>query len=200
MKTKTPRIKTLTRTQMVKRACPGHCRVGWQLAHIASETYSRYGYCHSLPAYGPAFEKVALVPLGHPLHSIVDQVHRQRERFSEKELLLSLGCPVQSREGLTALSRAGLAVKNFEDGVVELGAASPDAASIINRRRLGPSRCGMRLHKVIEIFAPGPPVKRAGEARVLNAGIAMATWGLDSPDLLDRPARVHLVSEWQFAT
>ena len=198
MKRRNPNIRTLSRSKMVARACNGRRRVGRRLAYRASETFGRFGYVHALPAFGPAHEKLAMVPLRHPLGPFVQSVRRQQNVFTAKDLARALGRRVDSREGLAALARAGLAVSAANNGLVELAAADPRAAAIINARRWGPSRSGTSIKKVVEAFAPGAPVKRVGAVRVVDAGIAMARWGIDSADVLDRPRRVHLKSSWQF--
>jgi len=197
MKNSKPYIRTLTRSEMVRRACPGHGRVGRRLARRASETFGRHGYTHAQPANGPAEEPVALVPSRHPLAPVVEGVRDGRRRFGIRELAAILGGPIDCPKRLAALARAGLALYSCDNGTVELRATNPDAASAINASRCGMSRKGNSIRKVVRAFAPGRPVHRVGTKRLLDAGTALADWGIDSPDLLDRPRRVHLQSAWR---
>lgn len=198
MNTKKLRIRKLTRTEMVQAACPEHYKVTTRQARLASEVWERYGYVHAAPAFGPCREQVVMVPKKHPLGPIVEAVREGQGVFPAVQLEQAVGAVIDSKEAMTRLAKVGLAVAGARDDLIKLGPANPDAAAIVNARRLGPTRGGTLIRNVVEAFAPGVPVKKLGPARLLEAGAAMEQWGLASPNLLDRTPRVHVISSWVF--
>ena len=154
------------------------------------------------PGHSP-HEQVVTLRRDHPIARIA-RIYRAGERwFHRPSVEEDLGYRLDSRLGVAAMAKAGFALLRAEGNRVELRAADPRLAHLVNCARLGPQRRGYGVHRVIEAFLALPPKHKRRRAatdvrRLEVARIMQEEWLLDGEDLLNCRRLARLRSIWTF--
>lgn len=109
--------------------------------------------------------------------------------------------PLATRQWMAALAAAGFALLRVKGDRIELRAADPRLAALVNRARLGPQRRGYDVHRVLEAFLSLPPREQRRRAATDDRRLEVARqmqddWLLDDDDLLNCRPFVRLGSAW----
>jgi hypothetical protein len=146
-------------------------------------------------------ERVTVLGPEHPLAPLARAYGAGQRWFPRLEIEQALGRRVDSRAGAVALATAGFAMLSAADSRIELRAADPRIARIVNRARLGPQRRGYRIHRVLEAFLCLPPKKQrrhsaTDDRRLEVARLMQSEWLLDGDDVLNCRPFARLSSAW----
>ena len=105
--------------------------------------------------------------------------------------------------GAGNLAKAGFAVVATDGDWIELRAADPRAARLINESRCGRQVRGFGVRRVVEAFLSvrNPARTRINvndDRRLLAAETLHDCWGIECDDLLVGRTRVRLFSAWTY--
>jgi hypothetical protein len=154
-----------------------------------------------IPSGQSRHERITVLRRDHPLAAIARAYLAGRRCFDRSMLEAAVGRPLNTRSGAFALAAAGLALLRAEGESVELRAADPRVARLVNCARLGPQRRGYRVHRVLEAFLALPPRayrrRPATDDRRLEVARRLQDdWLLDGDDLLNCRPFARLQSAW----
>jgi hypothetical protein len=163
----------------------------------------RAGWAPVVPPGRSRHERVTVLRPGHPLAAVARAYRSGQRWFDRAALEAALGRSLTSRPGALALASAGFALLSTEGGRIELQAADPRVARVVNRARLGEQRRGYKVHRVLEAFLALPPKARrlrpaTDDRRLEVAQRLHDDWLLDGEDLLNCRPFVRLRSTWTF--
>jgi hypothetical protein len=190
-------------------------RVAWAREGGARRRYSsarlraalrarlRAGWIPVVPSGGSHYERITVLCPNHALAAVARAYVAGERRFDRTVVEGILGCRLDSRSGADALAAAGLAMLWAEGERLELRAADPRVAQLVNRARLGLQRRGYDVHRVIEAFLALPPMgqrRRAAtdDRRLEVARMLQDDWFIDGDDLLNCRPFARLRSLWIF--
>jgi len=171
---------------------------------IGIERRMRDGWIPVAPATGARFEQVTLLRPTHPLAAVARAYLRGQRCFERARIEAALGRPLDSQAGAAALAAAGFGLLRQDGASIELRAADPRAARLVNRARLGRQGRGYRVERVLEAFLCLPPAATrrhavTDERRLEVARLVRDEWQLDGDDLLNCRPVARLASAWTFA-
>jgi hypothetical protein len=154
-----------------------------------------------IPAGQSRHERVTVLRCNHRLAHVARAYLAGRPWFDRAMLEAALGRPLDSRAGAFALAAAGFALLRAEGDSIEVRAADPRVARLVNRARLGPQRRGYRVHRVLEAFLALPPRSQrrrpaTDDRRLEVARRLQDDWLLDGDDLLNCRPFARLQSAW----
>jgi hypothetical protein len=109
----------------------------------------RAGWVPVVPAGQSRHERVTVLRPGHPLAAVARAYLGGQRWFERAAIEKALGRQLDCREGAAALAAAGFALLRANGPALELCAADPRAARLVNRARLGPQRRGYRVRRVL---------------------------------------------------
>lgn len=167
------------------------------------QRWRRAGWVVASSAEGPRHERLVALRNTHPLAPVARQ-YQAGERWFERRLLeRSLRARLDTGAGSRALAAAGFGIVRLNGSQVELRAADPRVARLVNRARLGTSYRGYEAHRVVQALLALPPRTRRRrpltDTRRLEAALRLqAQWLIDCDDLLDYRPLVRLHSSWRF--
>ena len=172
-------------------------RVRWRLAER--------GWLMAAPTDGPAFEKVVAVNASSPAYGVV-RAYRDGERWFDVEALgQAVGASITERDGAIRLGTLGFALLRVDGNRVELRAADPGEARLVNEVRLTPHVRRFSARRVIgDVFHLRQPNRsrvNVTDARGQRLKDALRdNWFIECEG---RPAhgrsRLGLLSTWTFA-
>ncbi len=155
-----------------------------------------------IPPGRSVHERITVLRCGHALATMARAYLAGTRWFERQAVEDALGRRLDTRQGAAALAAAGFALLRLDGGRVELRAADPRIAILVNRARLGPQRRGYQIHRLIEAFLTLPRKKKrrhpvTDDRRLEVARRLQDDWLLDGDELLDcRPlANVRLAVE-----
>jgi hypothetical protein len=133
----------LSRTRAAWAREGGACRrYSLKRMRVALRARYRAGWLPVIPPGRSRSEQVTVLRRDHPL-AVTARAYLAGERWFERKAIESgLGCRLDSRQGTTALAKAGFALLGVQGIRIELRAADPRVALLVNRARLGPQRRG----------------------------------------------------------
>jgi hypothetical protein len=162
---------------------------------------SRAGWIVVLPDGRARHERVTLLQGAHPLAATAREYQRGKRWFDRSALENALGLRLDSKVGACGLAAAGFVLMGAEGPRVELQAADPRVARLVNCARLGPQRRGYKARSIIEAVLYLPPKNkrrhRVTEERRLEAALSLQDeYRIDADDLLNCRACARLRSTW----
>ncbi len=165
----------------------------------------RAGWVAAMNPDGPRHERVTLLRLGHPLAFAAREYAGGQRWFDRKTLEVALGQGLDTAKGAKDLARAGFGLLRRDGDRVELRAADPRLALLVNRARLGPQRRGCDEHRALEAVLALPPKARRrrpanDDRRERAAEILHEDWLIDPDDLLACRPFVRLRSLWTWGS
>lgn len=185
----------------------GGARKRYSLARvrIALRKRLKAGWLPVTPAGRLPHERMVFVWREHPLADIVGAFICQQRWFLRTKLEAAIGQPLDSREGVLALATAGLAIMREAGLRIELRAADPRVAQLVNLARLGPQRRRYQVHRVLEAVLALPPKKKRRRSATIDrrmdaAHILQDEWLLNGDDLLNGQPLVRLSSDWALSS
>lgn len=196
-------IRSRTRHGIIRRVLGPRCRLTVGQADRAFRGMRKQGWLTAMSPDGPAFEKVAFVHEHHPMATVVADYGSGVRRFARGDLERSVGASVADLAGAANLAKAGFAVVGTDGDWIELRAADPLAAHLINESRCGRQVRGFGVRRVVEAFLSvrNPERTRVNvndDRRLLTAEALHDCWDIDCDDLLAGRARVRLFSAWTY--
>jgi hypothetical protein len=172
-------------------------------AQAALRSRFRTGWLPVIPPGRSRHERVTVLRRNHPLAAVA-RAYLAGDRWFERGVLeTALGRRLDTLMGAAALAAAGFALLRVNGSRLELRAADPRAAHLVNRARVGPQRRGYRIHRVLESFLYLPPKKKrrhpaTDDRRLEVAQRLQDIWLLDGDDLLNCRPFARLRSPWTF--
>jgi hypothetical protein len=146
---------------------------------------------------GAPLARVVVLARTHPLAETAREYGRGTRWFHRECLEEALGLSLESRAGADALAAGGLALLRMDRPMVELRAADPRLARLVNRARLGPQQRGYDVRTVLEAVLGLP--RRAKRRTVVTdsrrqraAEVLRREWGIES----EGGPHVRLHSRW----
>jgi hypothetical protein len=156
-----------------------------------------------MDAEGPLYERVPFVRADSALADLVRR-YRAGERWFEIGALESLlKARISTAVGAARLARVGFAVVALRDERVQLRAADPRAALIVNEARCGADPDGYTANQLVEAFLLLRNPRRGGvrvtdDRRIKLDDVLKDDWGLRTEGLLTYEHRVRLRSRWTY--
>jgi len=183
------------------RAAGAGSRFSQSRMRAALRVRTRAGWVAVIPASGERHEQVTVLRSTHPLADTAREYHRGQRWFERAALEQALGQGLDTDPGVKALAAAGFALLGAEGLRVELKAADPRVAALVNRARLGPQRRGYKVHRIVEAVLCLPPKNKrrrpVTEDRRLEAAQRLQDdFCLDASDLLNCRPCARLCSTW----
>jgi len=196
-------IRTRTRLGWVKKVLGGRRRFTFPGFERALSEMQARGWNTPMPAIGPVFEKVAMVHRGHPLAAVISQYLSGGRTFDRATIESILGARLDTLRGARLLAKAGFGVLRCNGTQVELLAADPDEALLVNEARHHRALRGYSLRHVVgsvlHIRRPGTArVNLTDDRRLMAFDELQTKWGIRCDDLLSMRRRARLVSDWIF--
>jgi hypothetical protein len=172
-------------TKRVEAAFAERRRDGWEIVR---------------PANGPRFERIVALWGTHLLFPVARLYGLGVRWFGRGRLEEALGRGLDTRAGADGLAAAGFAIARVDGPQVELRAADPRTARLVNRARLGPQYRGYDARTVVEAVLALPRGRRrspiTASRRERAAEVLEEVWGIGTVGLREGRPHVRLSSGW----
>lgn len=131
-------VRARMRAEWVKAVLGKGCRFTVNQFKRARWRLAERGWLMAAPAEGSALEKVVAVNASSPGYDVV-RAYRNGERWFDVEALgQAVGASIKERDGALRLGTLGFALLRVDGDRVELRAADPGEARLVNEVRLTP--------------------------------------------------------------
>lgn len=171
-----------------------------QLKQVLETEYLN-GWVTVLPAVGPPTGKIPLIHAGQPLARLVCQFRHGSDRFPVAAIEQATGVKIRSIQAGRQLARVGLAIAGWDGEEVDLQAADPDLARLVNASRRRGAVVRSPAGPLVGLILAGNSAQRrrlalTEERRLLAWEAWLDQWEIRCDGLLDDGREVRLVSEW----
>jgi hypothetical protein len=168
---------------------------------LALRARFRAGWIPVVPPGRSPYELVTVLGCDHVLATLARAYFAGERCFDRARIEDVLGRRLNSPQGADALAAGGFALLRADGTRLELRAADPRVARLVNRARLGPQRRGYDVHRVLEAFLVLPPRDKRRRAatddrRLEVARLLQDDWFIDGDDLLNCRPFARLRSVW----
>lgn len=196
-----PQIRTMTRLEWAAFAEGRGRRFSLESLRKVLETEHLNGWVTVLPVVGPPAGKVPLIHASQRLARLVCQCRNGSSRFTVESIERATGAKITSLQAGRLLARVGLAIAGWDGEEVDLLAADPDEARIVNgtRRKRAFVETSPAVAVAAILGAHGPhrqPVRLTQERRMQAWEAWLERWEIRADSLLGENQKVRLVSEW----
>jgi hypothetical protein len=193
--------RVITREGTVKEGYGRRANVTFDRMEQALGTPPLANWVCAMPPVGDVYEQMVLVDRRTPLADIVREYASGRRAFSRKRIEALVGASISQESGAGALGELGFAVVACADETLELRAADPREAKLVNAARCGPYEC--QLGAVLRAFlhlqeAPGWRFQATSERRRSVVQRLRELWDVEIDWFVARGEMVRLRSAWMY--
>ncbi len=154
------------------------------------------GWVILMPAEGPQDERVIALDSSHQLAAIARDYAAGVRTFDRLTIETALQASLASKAGARSLAKVGFAVMSGDALHVQVEAADPDLAFLVNRSRIGPQRRGYKIRKVLASVLSLRKCRQVTDDRREAAALILETYGVDASDICACRRCCRLQSPW----